>query len=340
MAPIRTAHPIRIAIVICAVAAFPGLFLGAPAANAGVLEGLTGQVEEVVAPVVGTPTAQAVGETVTTTAHEVTAKVAPSATKAADAATSSAVGAAGASTQAADGLTDKVKKLAGGSEATAGVASAAGAATQTVEAATRSAESAVHGATAGAEDATGATLPDPSVASTAVDPVGPEVDAASSEVDPAGPGASMSEAAALADSAAAPTELPPAAARTTYVPPPGSDGSTGAPLPRWLAYVWPAVALTGPSLATLAEDWSQAIVRLATEGSAGSGIEGGVAGVHASGGQAAANSVPLFSSLPSDVASAFSSVPTPIFIYLGLLLLAVIAVGLAVKREIAAGRRW
>jgi hypothetical protein len=46
------------------------------------------------------------------------------------------------------------------------------------------------------------------------------------------------------------------------------------------------------------------------------------------------------SRLPANVARAFSSVPTPIFIYLGLLVLAVIAVALAVKREIDAGRRW
>jgi hypothetical protein len=322
MASIRTAHPIRIALVICAVAAFPGLFLAAPAANAGVLEGVTGPVEEVVSPVVAaTPTVQQVGGTVTTTAQEVTTGIiAPSVTKAAAAATSSAVGTAGASTDRADAFADRAIKPGSGNEAAAGVAAAAGAATRTAEAA-------VHGATAGAEDATGAIPPDPSVPSTTSDPGGPAVGS---------PGVDASASSA----AAAPTDLPPPSPRTTYVPPPGNDGSTGAPLPRWVAYVWPAVALTGPSLASFGESWGQAIVRLATGASAGDGAEGGVAGVHASGGRPAeASSVPLFSRLPSDVGHAFSSVPTPIFIYLGLLLLAVIAVALAVRREIAVGRR-
>jgi hypothetical protein len=82
----------------------------------------------------------------------------------------------------------------------------------------------------------------------------------------------------------------------------------------------------------------------ATGASAGNGAEaeaeGGVAGAHASGGRPeAAVSSPLFSRIPSDVGHAFSSVPTPIFVYLGLLVLAVIAVALAVRREIAVGRR-
>jgi hypothetical protein len=180
----------------------------------------------------------------------------------------------------------------------------------------------VHAATEEAEGVTGSTLPDSPVSSAALNPA-----------------AAPASAAAPTDSVA-PTDLPPSASRTTYVPPPGNDGSTGAPLPRWIAYVWPAIALTGPSLANFGESLGQAIVRLATGASAGNGAEGGVAGVHASGGRPeAAGPSPVFSSIPSDVGHAFSSVPTPVFIYLGLLVLAVIAVALAVRREIAVGRR-
>ena len=326
MVRIRTAHPIRVFLLICAVAAFPSLFLCSPAADADILEQVTGKVEQVVSPVVQTPTVQQVEETVTTTAQEATATIAPPATKAAAAATSSAAGTAGAATGPADAVTEKVRKLVGGNEATAGVASAAGAAT-------RSAEAAVHAAKGGAEATTGATLPDPSVPSaTAPTPSVPSSTTADAPTDASG-------VTGVASSSPTPTDLPPSAPRTTYVPPPGNDGSTGAPLPRWIAYVWPAVALTGPSLAHFGESWGQAIARLATGASAGSDAEGGVAGVHASGGRPEASSVPLFSRLPSEVRHAFSSVPTPVFVYLGLLVLAVIAVALGVRREVAVGRR-
>jgi hypothetical protein len=314
MARISRAHPARVALLACAVAALAAFFFSAPAANAGLLEPVTGPVEEGVSPVVGaTPTVQQVEETVTTTAHEVTAKITPSAAKTADAASSPAAGRAGGLPEPADALTDKATKLASDAASAAGVPSAAGAANP-------AADGAVHAATEGAEGVTGSTLPDSPVSSAALDP-------AASSAAPA--------------SAAAPTGTgAPTASRTTYVPPPGNDGSTGAPLPRWIAYVWPAVALIGPSLATFGESWGKAIVRLATVASSGNGAEGAVAGVHASGGRPeAAGPSPVFSSIPSDVGHAFSSVPTPVFIYLGLLVLAVIAVALAVRREIAVGRR-
>jgi hypothetical protein len=136
-----------------------------------------------------------------------------------------------------------------------------------------------------------------------------------------------------------PTTAAPTSERNVYVPPPADDGSTGAPLPRWIAYVWPAVALTGPYLAIIAERLAEASTHPAAGPSAGSESAQGVAGVHASGGAPEVGSSPLFQRLPSDVGHAFSSVPTPALIYLGVLVLAVIAVGLAVRREIAVGRR-
>jgi hypothetical protein len=303
MARISRAHLVRVALVVCAVAALKSFSFPPPAANAGALGQVTGPVEEVVSPVVqATPSVQEVGETVTTTAQGVAARIAPPAAKAPDAVPAPAVGKAGA-------------RLDQTTTAATGAASAAGTAT-------RSAEGAVHAAKEDAEAATGATVPTP-VPSTTVDPA---------EVAP-----SVTDSA---DSSAAPIDLPPPSRRTTYVPPPTKNGATGSPLPRWVAYVWPAVALTGSHLANFAESWGQAIMQLATGASAGNGAEGGVAGAHASGGRPeAAGSSPLFSRIPSDVGHAFSSVPTPIFVYLGLLVLAVIAVAVAVRREIADGRR-
>jgi hypothetical protein len=311
MARISRAHLVRVAFFACAAAALEALAFSPPTANADALGQVTGLVEQVVSPVAqATPSVQKVEETVTTTAQGVTARIAPSAAKAPDAVSSPPARNPGA-------LLDQATTAASAAEP-----------------ATRSAEGAVQATEESANAATGATVPTAPVPST-TDPAG-------SVVDPA-PAVAVAVAPSVtgpADSSTAPTDLPALTPRTTYVPPPGNNGSTGAPLPRWIAYVWPAVALTGPSLANFVESWGQAIVRLATGASAGNGAEGGVAGVHASGGRPeAAGSSPLFSRIPSDVGHAFSSVPTPVFVYLGLLVLAVIAVALAVRREIAIGRR-
>jgi hypothetical protein len=65
-----------------------------------------------------------------------------------------------------------------------------------------------------------------------------------------------------------------------------------------------------------------------------------VAGIRAAGGRPGGHdSSSLFSSVPSEVGHAFSRVPTPLFVYLGLLAMAVLAVAIAVRREVAVGRR-
>src|SRR6201999_1752065 len=43
---------------------------------------------------------------------------------------------------------------------------------------------------------------------------------------------------------------------------PPSDGSVRAPLPKWIAYVWPAIALMRPALADLLRRWEQGSLRL------------------------------------------------------------------------------
>ncbi len=307
MARISRAHPVRVALVICVVATLEAFSLSPPPANAGALEQVTGPVEEVVSPVVqATPSVQEVEEAVTATTQGVTATMTPPAATVPDVASSPPVAAPGA--------------LPGHPMTTVnGAASSLG---STIQAA----EDAVNQAKEGAETAARTTLPPP--------PVAPP------NVDPADPAAGAPRVTDPADSAAAPIDPPPGSRRTTYVPAPTKNGATGSPLPRWVAYVWPAVALTGPYLAAFGERWGLAITKLATGASAGHGAEGAVAGVHAAGGRPeAAGSSPLFSRIPSDAAHAFSSVPTPVFIYLGLLALAVIAVAVAVRREIVIGRR-
>jgi hypothetical protein len=71
---------------------------------------------------------------------------------------------------------------------------------------------------------------------------------------------------------------------------PAPDGAVRAPLPKWLAYVWPAFALTGGAAMDFVERWEQNGLRLVlSTGSSrsGAGARGAqaVAGVHASGGQ-------------------------------------------------------
>jgi hypothetical protein len=289
MARISSNHPMRVALLACLATVLASLSLLPPTARAGLVEQVTGQVTEVVSPVVqAVPTVPQVNATVTTTAQAVTAKVTPPPPAKAE---------------------------------------------PTSESPSKAVEDALHAVTEGAETATGASLPAAPVQASPPAIVEPEGQVA----DP--PSVADSSESAATTAAATPTEPPAAAARTTFVPAPAENGSTGSPLPRWVAYVWPAVALTGPDLVSVGEHLGHALAQLVPDLPAGG--EGGVAGVHASGGrpEAAASSSPLFARLPSEIGHAFSSVPTPIFVYLGLLALAVIAVALAVRREIASGRR-
>jgi hypothetical protein len=290
MARISNNHPMRVALLACLATVLASLSLLPTTARAGLVEQVTGQVTEVVSPVVqAVPTVPQVKATVTTTAQAVTAKVTPPPPPAK--------------------------------------------AEPTSESPSKAVEDVLHAVTEKAETATGAALP--AVPAQASPPA--VVEPEDQVVDP--PSVADSSEATTTTAAATPTEPPAAAARTTFVPAPAKNGSTGSPLPRWVAYVWPAVALTGPDLVSVGEHLGRALAQLVPDLPAGG--EGGVAGVHASGGrpEAAASSSPLFARLPSEIGHAFSSVPTPIFVYLGLLALAVIAVALAVRREIASGRR-
>jgi hypothetical protein len=134
-----------------------------------------------------------------------------------------------------------------------------------------------------------------------------------------------------------------------FVPSPAIDGSTAAPLPKWMAYIWPAIALIRPGLADSVQIWAAALrISLGTsEGSderAGSGPV--VAGVHASGGRPGQAD----SSSPSSSSSPFSKITTAVgdFPYNGagaalayLLIVAIMVIALygAVRWEMARSRR-
>ncbi len=120
------------------------------------------------------------------------------------------------------------------------------------------------------------------------------------------------------------------------------DGSVRAPLPKWMAYIWPAIALTRPGLANLLDRWEQTGLRLALRASVGSSGGFGVAGVHASHSVQSGRptSPSLLSRIPPAISHALSpGSPTSALAYLCLLGLVVIVVFTAVSREIAVGRR-
>jgi len=135
----------------------------------------------------------------------------------------------------------------------------------------------------------------------------------------------------------------------SFVPAPAIDGSTVAPLPKWMAYIWPAIALVRPGLADLVDNW-EAAMRLALGMSEGSDERAGsgpvVAGVHASGGRPGQAD----SSSPSSSSSPFSKITTAVgdFPYNGagaalayLLIVAIMVIALygAVRWEMARSRR-
>ncbi len=131
-----------------------------------------------------------------------------------------------------------------------------------------------------------------------------------------------------------------------FVPSPAIDGSTAAPLPRWLAYIWPAIALLRPGL-TGAVDHLEAAVRLAL--GTGEGLDDRtssgpvVAGVHASGGRPEQADSPSSPSPFSKITSAVGSFPYngagAALGYLLIVTIMVIALYGAVRWEIARGRR-
>jgi hypothetical protein len=321
----------------------------APGAFAGPLEGVTGPVTQaVVEPVreatgAVTSPVQEVTEAVTQPVpeatevpappvHEAAETVAPTVKEATETVTRPAKEATETVTRPAQEVTEAVKPPVkvhvptgtSGSSSSGAVKSAAGAAHEVTRTATHTAEDAI-GAVVTDAARSGRSSPGGDRATE-----GANRGAANDAVASPGPGSSNATAGLGAG---------------IFVVPPG-DGSVRAPLPKWMAYVWPAIALMRPALADLLGRWERESLRLASGTGTGSGSGGGpvVAGVHASGGRPAAaeaaDSSSPFSKIPSALGDAFSpDVPTSAWAYLCLAAFAVIAVAAAVRREITVGRR-
>jgi len=130
-----------------------------------------------------------------------------------------------------------------------------------------------------------------------------------------------------------------------FVPSPAIDGSTGAPMPKWTAFIWPAIALFRPGLADSVDHW-EAAVRLALGTSEGSGERTGsgpvVAGVHDTGGrpgEADSSSSSPFSKIATAVGDFPYNGVGAALAYLLIVAIMVIALYGAVRWEIARSRR-
>jgi hypothetical protein len=172
----------------------------------------------------------------------------------------------------------------------------------------------------------------------------------SSGADPTSPQAGSTQDLADQGSAAPlPVDRTRRQQQNRFVPSPAIDGSTMAPLPKWMAYIWPAIALFGPGLSDSVHSWASAL-RISLEASEGLGETAGtgpvVAGVHATGGR----SGQADSSSDSSSSSPFSKITTAVgdFPYNGagaalayLLIVAIMVIALygAVRWEIARSRR-
>jgi hypothetical protein len=117
---------------------------------------------------------------------------------------------------------------------------------------------------------------------------------------------------------------------------PSPDGSIRAPLPKWMAYVWPAIALAWPELAALLNRWEQDGARHLFASDGGPSGSHGVAAARAShdGGAASGSSSPL-APIPSAIGGFTSQVPEEALAYLAIVALLVAAVFFAVKFELS-----
>jgi hypothetical protein len=120
------------------------------------------------------------------------------------------------------------------------------------------------------------------------------------------------------------------------------DGSIRAPLPKWMAYVWPAIALTWHHLAGLLTQWEHEGTRFlsASDGGASDGGASGsqgVAGVHAShaAGASSDSSSSPFAPIPAAIGGFTSHVPGGALAYLAIVAILVAAVFFVVKYELA-----
>jgi hypothetical protein len=328
MARVGKSRVTRIVSLLCGLAVLGSLVGCVTVAEAGPLEGATGavgevtrsveevtsgaltQVEEVteaapppVAEVTEAvvPPAKAAVETVTPPVHEAVEAVTPPAKEAIETVTQAAQGATGRVPSPAVTTPVEAPASAGGPGRTA---------THAVEEAVGT----VTGATPGGhatvpEDSTGASAP------------------------PASPSPSPSSSGSTAT-----TPSHADRSRDDSFRGNSTDGAVRAPLPKWMAYVWPAVALLPPEITEALKRWGQESADLLLAAAHGPTGSIGVAGVHASHDAGAAesgsSSSPL-SGIPSAVDGFTSHVPGEALAYLLVVALLIAAVFGAVKYELA-----
>jgi hypothetical protein len=148
--------------------------------------------------------------------------------------------------------------------------------------------------------------------------------------------------------AAAPADDASAYVGGGFLPSPSDDGSVRAPLGKWAAYIWPAVALTRAAMPGLAKDWAKDALRLARDPAAAtaqSGAAQGVAGAHAEhlGSQSSGSS--LFSQIPSALSAGYGPhVPLPAMVFVLVVVAAIFGVLITMLWDLEylgrSRRRW
>jgi hypothetical protein len=334
-----SARTARLVLILCTLLASGWVAaIAAPGASAGPLEVVTGPVNEAVGlPLTeGTETATApekeltetvtgpveeVGETVTQPVQEVTGTVIPPVRQVTETVARPANGVVEHVPQPVKGAPDAVKQAVKQLDETVAAprttAQVAGATAPAVHTATGTIGSSSRSAAKNA----GTSVRDVTATHTAGDTVGGaghpigRGPSPSSSVPDLGPGEDTFEVSSR-------------------------DGSVRAPLRRWLAYVWPAIALTDPALADFLGGWKSQGLNVAPGTSGGFGV----AGVHASSGRmehrnSTSSSSPPFSKIASALGHLPSDGPGEALAYIVIVAIMLIVLFTAARWEIVRGRR-
>jgi hypothetical protein len=341
----------RLILLLCGALAVGLASSNVSVAGAGPLEGLPGQVREATEAVGEvaegvTPTVQEVTEAAPPPVAEVTETVTPPVVEATESVVPPAKEAVGTVTQATQEVTGKVPSPTATTppklpSTPATDASSGKAVTQTAQTVTHDVEGAVGGVTGTAHSA---RSPATGSSARAATPGSDRAGAAeggptrgASAPSEAGDGDRTAEAMGGRDGL-----------RDDKFAAPSTDGAIRAPLPKWMAYVWPAIALAWPELAGFLERWERDGARLLLASRRHGGPSGshggpsgshGVAGVHAShnalsAGSASGSSSP-FAPIPAAIGGFTSHVPGQALAYLAIVALLVAAVFFAVKFELS-----
>jgi hypothetical protein len=351
----------RLVFLLCAALAVGSASSSTSVADAGPLEGLPVPVREATEVVEGVakgvaPTVEEVTEAAAPPVTEATEAVTPPVTEVTEAVVPPAKEAVETVTKATQEVTAKVPappttappKLpttqpTDPSSGTKSVTQAVQAVTHQVEGAVGKVTGAAHagGSSAGANPV-GATTGHPARTATATAQAAGAGGSGSTRGAPPPTGARGSSGPAEAGGPAATAKATSArdGLRDDKFVGPSTDGSVRAPLPKWMAYVWPAIALAWPELAGFLDRLERdgARLLLASQIQGGPGGSQGVAGVHAShDAQSAASgsSSSPFAPIPAAVGGFTSHVPGEALAYLAIVAFFVAVVFIAIKFELA-----